>query len=583
MSLSGDVQITVLDGGGSNVVVPSSSVQVVMGCASAGVDLQIVATRSPKTLADVFTGGPMPEAAGLSVNAGGTVLAIKLPTVTAGKVRGSDRAALTVSAATVATPIVITTTAPHGLITGSVVTIAGVGGNTAANGTWPITVLTSTTFSVPAIGAVAYTSGGTVQFTGLVAAMTGTSPVTITGTPSDDLYPQLTVSTGGTIGTPGIVFNLSLDAGRQIGPNISLGSATSYTVPGTGITYHFGAGTLAAGDRIRCSTIAPAWNDAGLAAALQALQSSQYATIGWGGGTHVVGVAAGADASVLQSSSPGLEQLANGYVFTRGIMSSRDADAPAAWGGAGETEATWMAAIESDFSAVSAKRVLAGAGYYNMPSAFPNPVAGLPRYRRPLAWAFAARQITIPPQRMASRVRDGALATIVLDPTNDPNDGFIYHDERVNPGLDITTGGAGRFCSARSRIGLPGLYIVRPLLLAPVGSDFTFWPRGTVMDIACEIVHQLGQQFDEDNVRTLPAAKGGMIDERDARFIESTIGQGLNDQMLSTAMITGQTVTVDRTNNVQEDDEINYGVSIEGVGYILQQNVSIGFAKANAS
>lgn len=68
----------------------------------------------------------------------------------------------TVTGATNASPIVITTSVAHGLADGMDVTIASVGGNTAANGTYSILVLTSTTFSlVQTTGNGAYTSGGT--------------------------------------------------------------------------------------------------------------------------------------------------------------------------------------------------------------------------------------------------------------------------------------------------------------------------------------------------------------------------------------------------------------------------------------
>jgi hypothetical protein len=72
-----------------------------------------------------------------------------------------------VSGTTNATPIVVTTSAPHGLATGDNVVISGVGGNTNANGTFLVTVLSSTTFSLQAVsggnvaGNAAYTSGGT--------------------------------------------------------------------------------------------------------------------------------------------------------------------------------------------------------------------------------------------------------------------------------------------------------------------------------------------------------------------------------------------------------------------------------------
>jgi len=58
-------------------------------------------------------------------------------------------------------PIVVTTTAPHNFFTGDRVSVSGVGGNTAANGTWTITVTGATTFTFVATGNGNYTSGGT--------------------------------------------------------------------------------------------------------------------------------------------------------------------------------------------------------------------------------------------------------------------------------------------------------------------------------------------------------------------------------------------------------------------------------------
>ncbi len=66
-----------------------------------------------------------------------------------------------VTGATNASPIVITTGSTFGLVTGEVVTISGVGGNTAANGTFTITVLSATTFQLNgSTGNGTYTSGG---------------------------------------------------------------------------------------------------------------------------------------------------------------------------------------------------------------------------------------------------------------------------------------------------------------------------------------------------------------------------------------------------------------------------------------
>jgi hypothetical protein len=67
-----------------------------------------------------------------------------------------------VSGATNASPIQITTTTDHSLVTGQTVTITSVGGNAAANGNFIVTVLNSTQFTLNGTtGSGAYTSGGT--------------------------------------------------------------------------------------------------------------------------------------------------------------------------------------------------------------------------------------------------------------------------------------------------------------------------------------------------------------------------------------------------------------------------------------
>jgi hypothetical protein len=63
-------------------------------------------------------------------------------------------------------PIQITTTATNALVTGQTVVISGVGGNAAANGTFVITVISNTTFTLNGTtGSGTYTSGGTINGT----------------------------------------------------------------------------------------------------------------------------------------------------------------------------------------------------------------------------------------------------------------------------------------------------------------------------------------------------------------------------------------------------------------------------------
>lgn len=72
-----------------------------------------------------------------------------------------------ITGASNASPISITSN-DHGLVSGNVVTIANVLGNTAANGTWQITRTGANTFTLNgSTGNGAYTSGGTWITTGL--------------------------------------------------------------------------------------------------------------------------------------------------------------------------------------------------------------------------------------------------------------------------------------------------------------------------------------------------------------------------------------------------------------------------------
>lgn len=98
----------------------------------------------------------------------------------------------------------------------------------------------------------------------------GTSVITVTGTPLEEVDASFTVVNGGTIGVNGITGNLSLDGGRTE-KLIRLGTATTYPIPYVGLTLNFAAGTLEADDVYTFVSSAPMWDSAGLAAAKTAL------------------------------------------------------------------------------------------------------------------------------------------------------------------------------------------------------------------------------------------------------------------------------------------------------------------------
>lgn len=441
---------------------------------------------------------------------------------------------------------------------------------------------------VVAAGAVVLAIGMPVAADGTATAVvdgagnTSTSNVTVTLDATngawDDFYVLLRIVRGGTVGTAGIQLQISLDAGRTFGPLLALGTAVTYAIPSTGVTLNFDVGTLVTGDTFRFATTAPMWDASGLNAAIAALQASPYALSGWGG-MHAVGVSTSSLAATAQTalggSPDGTGGLAGDYVWTRMIMDARDAIAPTAWGGAGETEATWLASVTGAFAATSAKRVGVAAGYYNMPSAFPNPAAGTPSYRRPLGWAWDVRQAVIPPQRHAGRVRDGSLGNITINPTTDPTDGFIYHDERITPGF---TG--ARFCAAKTRSRRQGYFIDQPNLMSPTGSTFTLLPFGNVIDVACDITFQSASTEINDDLRL---NANGTLYVTDRLALEGQIDSAIQANMTSINMISGQTVTVDPLANVGATSNVPIDVSIQRNGYILSETINIGFAAPSAA
>ncbi len=91
---------------------------------------------------------------------------------------------------------------------------------------------------------------------------------------------SIVVTTGGTIGTTGIKFLLSLDGGVT-SKSINLGTATSFTVPYVGIVISFAAGTLIAGDEYTFTTTAPMWDSAGMAAVRTKLAQQQKLSRSW--------------------------------------------------------------------------------------------------------------------------------------------------------------------------------------------------------------------------------------------------------------------------------------------------------------
>lgn len=436
-------------------------------------------------------------------------------------------------------------------------------------------------------GGVAVCVSAPISTKGTATAVTATVPggsssaITVTTDPSngawDTTYVMVKCLVGCTIGVSGGIVQVSLDAGRNFGQPIPIGTANTLvlgaafsppTIGATGVQLNFGAGTLVAGDFWKFSTVGATWQVSGVQTALTAFFASQYAVEGVGS-IHIVGVAGSSDIPTIQTS---LQSGVAGYVFTRAMVELRDALAPVAWGGSGETEATWINSLATATSGDTAQpRICADGGWYNTPSPFANAAGGTSAYRRPYAWSHAVRRTQIGLQRRAGRVKDGPLGNIAVNPASDPSDGFIYHDERVTPGLNAARIGSVMTWPKKGA----GFYTCQEPLLSAPGSQFTELVIGNVLDAACDIGYASGVEEVSDDLTLQP---NGTLDPVDLNTFQGTIQQALNTGLIQTPLASAVTATVSPTANVGATGTIPVTIAVTPRGYANAISETISLA-----
>jgi uncharacterized protein DUF2586 len=380
-----------------------------------------------------------------------------------------------------------------------------------------------------------------------------TSAVTLSGTPLDTYYGLATVMVGGTIGTTGIQIGLSLDAGRTTYATVNLLTATSYVIPNTGLTLNFGAGTLNAGDTFAWVSTEPKWNDAGVVSAMQSLLTITTQPVD----IAIAGDVANVDATAFDAE---MTTLFNAKRFCRLLTNARDA----VWGGTStETEVAWMTSIQADYAAfVSVNgRTHVGAGHYN----FISPISQT-QFRRPLLWGAASRDSAVAIQVDLGRVLDGNIPLFLPALP----DGYIYHDESVNSGLD-----AARFMSMWSLAGLPGLYIKNPNSMATPGSDFKWLQYGHVVDAACVIAYLFFVKQLSNSVRV--DSTTGFILPQDKSKLENGCNQRLLNGLTNAGAVSSAVATINGATNILSTQQLLVTVTIVPLAYLKSISVTITF------
>lgn len=349
---------------------------------------------------------------------------------------------------------------------------------------------------------------------------TGSSVVTVTGDPLDDMEVVLSFEHGGTRGTAGATYRISLDAGRTPGPVTALGTATSIAVAEAGITFELAAGNFIAGDTHSVVLKAPCFNASELDAALDALKNS---AVDW----ELFHPAGPLDATLINSHI----EVKFAALFAAGKYCY--------WMGSprmptvGETEAAYLTAM-AGFSAVNTKYgALCGAA-----AKTGSGVSGR-TYRRPTSFALAALQASVSEEVDTA---DDAVGQVPGVTIRDPNGNPDEHDESINPGLDDA-----RFMTLRTWDG-KGVYVNRPRLFSAPGSDFQIIPNRRVLNLAHIALRAYFRR--RLNSPVLVNGTTGLILEKEALEIEAGAKAAMRALLLAKPKASAIDFVLSRTDNL---------------------------------
>ena len=397
----------------------------------------------------------------------------------------------------------------------------------------------------------AFPAGAVVVFAG-----TGTSVVTVdnVGTaPWDDYEFYFKVIVGGTIGTPGITFQWSLDGGRTLSPVTALGAATDFTFPlsgaaGSEATIDFAAGTLVAADLVTFRGDAPLWNGTEIGTALDALFAT---SIAWEN-AHIVGAVDGTSFDVIDPK------------FTGAITSGKYR----AWIGhtrmpdLAETEAAYLVAMAAifDSKATVHGEICSGAA---------KTISGVTsrQYRRPVSFPVASREGFVSEEVNIGDVNLGPLPGISI---RDANGNADEHDESLNPGLDDS-----RFTVLRTWDDFQGVYVNRPRILSAAGSDFDLFTKRRVLNITHAILRPYFIR--RLNKPILVDEATGFILESEALEIESGALAAMRSALLAKPKASAVQFVLSRFDNVLSTKTLTGTARVIPLAYPEFVDLEIGF------
>lgn len=390
--------------------------------------------------------------------------------------------------------------------------------------------------------------------------LVGTGPtITVSGSPNDRYNLRVEVVVGGARGTA--TFKYSLDAwDTDIAPftySQVRTTAATYLMANSGLTLAFPTGTYVAGDVYTYSCIPQEPGTTDLAAIALLLEEDPALDFNlWlVSGSQPLDDTASALAAAFQGH---LVTLTQSFRYARGIIDI----------GSGDTAAN----VKAEAANWTGSRIMPCYGYEYRPSLLP--FEGYSTRKISCSAGEAARTfselISSDLSRTAAGADEGVLAIAF--------DGF--YDQTLD---------AAQLSTMRTWPGVPGFYIAGGKLKCSFGSDYTDMQYGRIMDAACRTTYLAQFPFQSATFRTIgpgdsSGRPAGAIYEPDARTLEQTVTNSLNDILMSPDNASGTKghvsallYTVDLTNNLATSGQINTKVQLRQLGYAKVISTTLGF------
>jgi hypothetical protein len=183
-----------------------------------------------------------------------------------------------------------------------------------------------------------------------------------------------------------------------------------------------------------------------------------------------------------------------------------------------------------------------------------------------VSFSTAAREAFVSQEIDIADVNLGTLEGVsIRDVNGNPDE----HDESLNPGLDDL-----RFGTLRTWDG-EGVYVNRPRLFSPNGSDFQLMPHRRVMNLAMETLRSYFIR--RLNRPVLVSSTTGFILESEALEIEAGVMAQLRAQLLAKPKASAVQFTLSRTDNLLSTRTLTGSARVIPLAYPEDVELDVGF------